>query len=72
MTQAQDLSEATKETMSFSEFKKNLEAWMLEHSGFSGKEELASFLRGADRDLRECYQDGLSVAGTEVSLLSGL
>lgn len=72
MTQVQDPSEATKETTSFSEFKEILKTWMLGHSGFSGKEELESFLKEAESELKERYQDGLSVAGTAASLGSGL
>ena len=72
MTQAQDPSKVTKETASFSELKEILKTWMMQHSGFSGNKELTSFLQEADRELRACYRDWLSVAGTEVSLLSGL
>ena len=67
-----ELSKMTKETTSFSEFREGLKAWMMEHSGFSGKEEIESFLQESESELRECYRDGLSVVGTEVSLLSGL
>lgn len=67
-----ELSKVTKEPASFSEFKSSLIAWMMEHSGFSGSGELSAFLREAGQELKERYQDGLSVAGTEVSLLSGL
>lgn len=72
MMQVQDFSKVTKVTASFSEFREGLKAWMMEHSGFSGKEEIESFLQESESELRECYRDGLSVVGTEVSLLSGL
>lgn len=68
-----EASKVTKETTSFADFRKRLLDWAQEDTNRFGPADVR-WLRSPDssRDLRECYQDGLSLAGTAVAMLSGL
>ena len=66
-----EASKVTKETTSFADFKKSLLAWAREDSNRFGPANVA-LLERSSSDLKECYQNGLSLAGTAEAILSGL
>lgn len=58
-----EASKVTKETTSFADFKKRLLAWAREDTNRFGPASV-SLLERSSSYLKECYQDGLSLAGT--------
>ena len=66
-----EASKVTKETTSFADFRKSLLDWAREDTNRFGPVNV-SLLECSSSDLRECYQDGLSLAGTAEAILSGL
>lgn len=71
MVDIRDLEKATKETMSFSEYKKLLRAYLQESDASSGTG-FANFLPDYEGILKECYHDGCNAAASAAMIQYGL
>lgn len=71
MVDIQDLRNATKETMSFSEYKKLIRTYLRESDASSGTG-FANFLPDYESILEECYHDGSNAAVSAVMIRHGL